>query len=718
MLAFLTLTTPLMLLGLAGLAGPLIAHWLNRRARKRIVFPTIRLLSESLASQSHLYRLRRWLLLVLRCLAIAAIVLAFAGPMWQDQPAQAASGTSSVGVVIVLDVSASSAQQSDGVALADSMRALANRTLDSLSEGSDVVDVVYAAARPRAAFGQLSSNFAAIRQELQKFQPTCERADLAAALAKAGEVLASHQGARRVVLLSDMQKSNWGELAVDPKILPAGTALTVVPVSAKTAANVALSAARVEPLAPIMNQQARVLVTVHNYTGAPRKVEVEASLADKSLGKQTTAEIEPGSAAELAFSVTFGSEGQHAVVFSCTDADSLRSDNHAFLAVRTVRRLPVAVVGDDSPSQPGSATYFMLRALAPRGDQNDPYEVRYLSSADLSYSRINDVQAVFVGHVGALSQASLQALAMYANQGGGVVFFCGDGPVKENLQALRDLDRHANILPLELLSQNDLTLEGGQALAVKSADAPPGATPAAPAADSRQLLHDFDGPARAALGQVRFTKVWFARPSNDPLARTLLTFADQSTPALAMRYVGSGKLVLANFSPSLACSDLGKHGCFVALVHAIAEYVRPQRTAAAPLAGEPLRLSVDAAGGEFAATGPDGRPCQIQTTSSSGGSDVTIVRPELPGFYRLTQGGQQLALAAVNIDPRESDLATVDQDLVFKQLKVKDLALDVRDTSAAGPILRVRGWPIWHWFVVAALCAFALELTLLAVWRR
>ncbi len=57
--AFLELTTPAMLGGLALLSLPIVAHLLNRRARQAIVFPTIQLLRASVATQSWLYRLRR-----------------------------------------------------------------------------------------------------------------------------------------------------------------------------------------------------------------------------------------------------------------------------------------------------------------------------------------------------------------------------------------------------------------------------------------------------------------------------------------------------------------------------------------------------------------------------------------------------------------------------------------------------------------------------------
>ena len=85
MFAALSFTTPLMLAGTAAVGVPILAHLLNRRTRRRIVFPTVRLLVQSSASQSRLFRLRRWILLVLRCLAVALLAWAFSRPVWLER---------------------------------------------------------------------------------------------------------------------------------------------------------------------------------------------------------------------------------------------------------------------------------------------------------------------------------------------------------------------------------------------------------------------------------------------------------------------------------------------------------------------------------------------------------------------------------------------------------------------------------------------------------
>ena len=127
LLAILSLTTPLMLGGLVLLSLPLLAHLLNRHARRTVVFPTIRLLQASAATQSKLFKLRRLILLSLRLLLVALVVFAFARPVWFSSQSQAAAQDGSAGVVLLVDTSLSAGQSTTGVPLLQSLQAAAGR---------------------------------------------------------------------------------------------------------------------------------------------------------------------------------------------------------------------------------------------------------------------------------------------------------------------------------------------------------------------------------------------------------------------------------------------------------------------------------------------------------------------------------------------------------------------------------------------------------------
>ncbi|MEM9295640.1 MAG: VWA domain-containing protein, partial [Planctomycetota bacterium] len=289
-LAALIWTAPLAFFGLALLALPVIAHLLNRRARQRVVFPTILLLQASKASQSQLFRLRRWLLLALRCLAVAAVVAAFAGPLWTERPAAAAVvQAEGASVVVLLDRSASANQRIGGVRLTQTLKASGLRVLDELEAGRDRANLVLVDAHPQPAFEAMTTNLPAVRQQLEQAETLPEPADWVEAIALAGSLLADQAGDRRLVIVSDLQATNWRPTLnqlVRASPLPEGVEVTVVPPSEGAAANVSLSKPTLQPQAPVVGAAAQVRVDVRNHASAPVVRSVTLEVDGRAVDRQ------------------------------------------------------------------------------------------------------------------------------------------------------------------------------------------------------------------------------------------------------------------------------------------------------------------------------------------------------------------------------------------------------------------------------------------------
>ncbi len=73
-------SAPLYLLGLLALPIPFIIHLFERRRVKRIDFPWLRLVEESIKGGNLFLRLKEWILLAMRTLALLLLIMAFANP--------------------------------------------------------------------------------------------------------------------------------------------------------------------------------------------------------------------------------------------------------------------------------------------------------------------------------------------------------------------------------------------------------------------------------------------------------------------------------------------------------------------------------------------------------------------------------------------------------------------------------------------------------------
>ena len=128
---------PAFLAGMVALAIPLLVHLRHRNKEKPYRFPSLMFLEQLPIRTSARQRITDWPLLLLRALAVALLVLAFARPVFTERNASA-TDTRTKAVVIALDRSLSMSHSAVWPAALDSARAIV-RALG----GRDRVGIVF-----------------------------------------------------------------------------------------------------------------------------------------------------------------------------------------------------------------------------------------------------------------------------------------------------------------------------------------------------------------------------------------------------------------------------------------------------------------------------------------------------------------------------------------------------------------------------------------------
>ena len=697
-------TTPMMLAGLGLLSLPIVAHLLNRKSKETHFIPTIRFLKESAVHQNSFLKLRRWLLLMLRCLAVAAIVCMFARPVWWFG-ATAPSSKNSVGMAIVIDRSLSTTQRVGNASLFQSFRGAANRSLSELESGIDFATIVIAGDSPEALQRKLVPNIAGLKTQLQTVEPSFGRADISGAIAEASRQLNLFEGRRLLVVVSDMQRSNWTDLLDDSSRsfdLPPDTEVRFVHQKKRGTDNSALSNAQCDPPSPTQGQLVTLSVTTTNFSDRTKKIPVSLFAGGEKLDERIL-QVEPEQSSIASFQIKCSQTTGYRFTIP---SDNLAVDDEAFLAISSSGSTPVAVVSDDG-ADIGSSKFFLERAVRPFNNDHDQYQITSFSSRSLNSGSLNGQQIAVIGYVSRLTDAAIDELLRFVKSGGRLVYLCGEGNVAGQLSII-EKRANAACFPFKL-ARLDRFNNFDDMLQIQSGKW------------RSRWLRAFDLPSQLALQQIRFDKVWGVGQTREG-AEVLMRYSD-GRPALAYSAYGDGTIVLANLSPSVDFSEFGKFGSFAALVQMIVGQLQDQDSSEGYLlVGDTLNFlqelprSASSQDSSLKVVGPSGDELETQINKSKDSVSILVDRADEPGLYELRSQDEVLQLASVATDPRESDLKYLDQVDVDTSIKEGDV-----NSVAAGRFglsLIDRGNPLWGWLAVGSVLIMASESFLLGWWKR
>lgn len=224
-------------IGAVAIAAPVAVHFLTKPKPVRFGLSTVRFLREAIEQRKARSRFRDWLILLLRTLCVALLAMALARPLFQERQAVPTSGEANAQRVLVIDQSQSMTAGSGGLTNWSSAVVSATQYLES-AQGLRAA-VVFAGAKPRAVFNELSPNLAALREAVMQAKPLAERCDPRAALEVAAQILEKVKSDKKeLVILSDFQRSNWGTLLLD--LVPRDTQIQFHSVSIPDSGNVAV----------------------------------------------------------------------------------------------------------------------------------------------------------------------------------------------------------------------------------------------------------------------------------------------------------------------------------------------------------------------------------------------------------------------------------------------------------------------------------------------
>ncbi|MGH7136753.1 MAG: BatA domain-containing protein, partial [Pirellulales bacterium] len=329
----------------AGLAVaiPIVIHLLFRQRSRTVPIGSVRFLRQVIKEHRRRRRLRQWLLLALRMLAIALLALLFARPYFND----AARKGRQQEIALLIDRSASM-QATSGAGPANFAQAVAKarEELKRIDENA----IVHVALFDSTAVEEIGA------AQLAQAQPSQAATDYGLALGWAGDLLAASERPRRqIVLYTDLQRS--GLPNGNPTSLPAGLELLVKDLGQGIVNNTTVESAEAVHTELRPERQVLVRAVVRNHGPATlRQTEVFGELNGPtgSLRSKEIVDLPAQGRAVVELPFDISDDGVYRGEIRVDVTDALPLDNRRYLAFEA--RHPERVLLVDG--QEGRSVFF------------------------------------------------------------------------------------------------------------------------------------------------------------------------------------------------------------------------------------------------------------------------------------------------------------------------------------------------------------------------
>ncbi len=428
----------LLTLGLPLIAAPLVIHLINLRRHRRIEWAAMDFLLESQKRNKKWIVLKQLLLLLLRTLAIAAVVLMLAGPVVRSTWA----GLFGRGVthhLILLDDSYSMADHWEETSAFDQAKLVVAAVLEQArgkSENQLVTLLRFSESRGLAAGagpaidrrpldGELLTE---LQRLLDKLEPSETDAGPIEALQAATRLPEATDGETRIAyLVTDFRRRQWEEQAQIRQLMGrlrerVGD-LQLVQTAYEERPNLAITRLAPESGIRAAGVETWMELTVANYGQAPvSSVTVAVEQDGNRLPAVDIDEIPAGEEATRRFRVTFPVAGPHELTASL-ESDAVLPDNRRYFAADIPPVFPVLVIDGSANGDDG---YYMRTALSPGGKNVGGWSPQIEPPSFLrNHEALANYAVIALLDVPRLDDAEVEVLESFVRSGGGLAIFLG-----------------------------------------------------------------------------------------------------------------------------------------------------------------------------------------------------------------------------------------------------------------------------------------------------
>ncbi len=679
---------PLALFGLIAGFIPVIIHFFNLRKLKKIEFSTLKFLKELQKTKIRRLKIKQWLLLLFRTLAILFTVLALSRPHIEGT-IPGFSSISKTSSVIIIDNSFSMDISDETGNRFNKSKQAALQILNSLNEGDE--STIIEISKLNTTLG-LSHNIFNLKNYLSKINISFSQANIFNALKKAISLLQDAKNPNKeIFIISDAQSNIFQFNIEDTFEIRQNIPIYFVKVgenSDKFLENVSIDSIEVKN--QIFNYDKNIEIETLLRNASSKKV--DNLVVNLKFNRERVAQRNITIPSKLSQKLTIVSPPKIYGVVSGEieiEDDILNTDNRRYFGFYVPDKPKIAVFGADKAN-------FFINLLLNTEKITSPADVKLYLPNQLPSVNLNDFEIIIISD-GDYNSSDYNKLKIYVEQGGNLIFFAHD--FNNNNQIVNGLNTLGigKITNKELPKSNPLRFMSIEKIHPLFEGVFKGTTDNNKIAESPEIFKAM--PNQEGLGIIKI-------PGGNFLSEIRLN---------------KGKILYFAVPPTMEWSNFPVTGLFPVIIYRSIYYLSTREGLGTfATVGQQLRLQIPlnlASGNSIIVLDPLGQKNVYPLIKTNNNAVAIIDGIENPGVYSVYNSNNRLInIISYNVPKEESILNFLNDDKIINSLKSKittkiDVNVLHKTKNIIENINRIRqGTELWQLAVLLALICLLLEM--------
>ena len=683
---------PLFLFALVSVGIPLLIYLLNLRKPKRIRFSTLAFFESLKSTSLRKIKIKRWLLMAIRMLTVAALALALAHPFLPSGMGVMTSGEPVV-VGIVIDNSPSMDQIDRNGPYIEQAKEIASDIIKLQDSDSRIVLNVTNGESLTLPYLSVS----AAEREVAELETVKSGNYLSRTISQVVQQINSAPEPNKLLyIISDGQESQLNILDEQEQAEPFDANLQFIRVGEAEPSNVGVGDISLET----SDGNNVIRCVVKNYGNQPTGSQFLNVYIDDDLLVQQVYDIAAGGTEEFLFELP-ESDSRFLRVELVIDGDELVFDNKQFAAIELPEERNVIYLGENGARRGEFRSY--LRPLLEASEENsERLKFEFETADEIMPDQFADADAIVLDGIPTIPDYLLQAMIERVQAGAGLLLIpAADGDLENynRLLSLSDAGRYSSLI--------------GSYGSFNRYDQ------LAPPESGHPILEILFDRQEGEELRVNLPELYYYYGINTVEGRATAPILSTRTGNIILNEVavGNGTLIYSAIGSDPGWSNFPVKPLFAPLFYRTVEYLASGEDAEMNhhTLGRPFDITLSGAATGAVELESEEEQIIPTTRQTFSGLNVFYLGEEWAPGFKSVKFGDEIILYASNLNTMESQLESLNAqeltDLLSNFFNSVDVGFAESDQQerVAGLEAASVGKDIWYWFVILAIILLITE---------